>query len=129
MWIEADTKVNVDESISTIIENYELTTEAPVAYGGSGRFPPATRMVIASILNCSLSAVKGFCKKREIPISGLTMKFRGDYDEGVYKNMSCVISLPADFPEKYRDSVPRIFDACDVKKIIRNLPTIDLTVL
>lgn len=128
MRIEAETKVNDDESVTTVIENHALTTEAPIAAGGSGKYPPATRMAIASMLNCSLAAIKGFCKRREIPFAGLSMKFNGEFEEGVYTTMHCEVCLPVDFPEKYRTSIPRIFDACDVKKIMQNLPSIDFTI-
>ena len=128
MRIDAETMVNSDASVTTVIEGNQFTTEAPVAMGGTGKHPRATQMAVASMLNCSLSAIKGFCKFRGIPFEGLSMKFSGDYDEGIYKAMRCEIFLPVGFPEKYRDVIPKLFDSCDFKKIIRNLPAIEVCV-
>lgn len=126
MEMTATTKINSETSVATEIDGYVIATEPPVAAGGTGLYPPATRMVIAALLNCSFSQVKAFCKKREISTEGLELKFRGEMDDGIYTDMDFDLVLPEDFPEKYRESISRVFDSCAVKKIMKNLPDINV---
>lgn len=111
---------------ATEMDGFLMATEPPVAAGGSGQYPPATRMVIAALLNCTFSSLKAFCDKRDIPTDDLRMDFTGNYDEGVYKDMAFLVTLPKDFPEKYRDGLDRVFATCAVKKIMKNLPEIEV---
>jgi ribosomal protein S12 methylthiotransferase accessory factor len=128
MQIKAKTVINAESFVQTEIDGFQIITEAPVSAGGTGRYPPATRLVIASLLNCSFSDVKAFLLARGIPVDGLEMEFAGTFEEGIYKEMEFILTLPRDFPEKYLNAVEKAIDACTVKKIMKNLPDIKLNI-
>lgn len=128
MEMTAITKIVSQSTVATEIDGYTIATEPPVSAGGSGQFPPATRMVIASLLNCTFSGLKAFCVKRDIPVDELKMEFKGNVEDGIYTSMELAITLPAEFPEKYKASIGNIIDTCAVKKIIRNLPEPTFTI-
>lgn len=129
MEMTAVTRINSETSVATEIDGYVIATEPPVAAGGSGLYPPATRMVVAAMLNCSFSEMKAFCIKREIPLEGLELRFHGTVEGGVYTSMNYDVQLPEGFPDKYKESVGRVFDACSVKKIMMNLPEIQVGIV
>ncbi len=129
MEMTAVTRINSETSVATEIDGYVIATEPPASAGGSGLHPPATRMVVAAMLNCSFSELKAFCKKREIPLEGLELRFRGTVEDGVYTSMNYDVKLPEEFPDKYRESLGRVFDACAVKKIMKNLPEIEVGIV
>ncbi len=126
MEMTAITKVHGPTGTATEIDGYTLITEPPVAAGGSGEYPPATRMAVAAMLNCIFSGFTAFCKKREIPTEGLQMAFNGNIEDGVYDKMNLTLTLPSGFPDKYRDTLARVVETCTVKKIMQNLPEITL---
>lgn len=128
MEMIAMTKVHGPKSVVTEMDGYTLITEPPVAAGGSGQYPPATRMVVAALLNCIFSGFKSFCEKREIPTDSLMMEFHGDLEDGIYKAMELSLHLPQEFPEKYKDALGRVLETCAVKKIIKNIPNIYLNI-
>lgn len=127
MRMTAKTVINEDAFVQTDIDGFRVITEAPVSAGGSGKYPPATRLVVASLLNCSFSGVKSFLQARGIPTDGLEMSFTGELEDGVYKQMRFDLTLPKDFPGKYLNAVEKAVEACAVKKIMKNLPDIQLT--
>jgi ribosomal protein S12 methylthiotransferase accessory factor len=47
--------------------------------------------------------------------------------DGMVERISLEIQLPADFPEKYRDSVVRAAELCTVKKHLERPPAIEVT--
>lgn len=126
MEMKAKTLINAESFVETEIDGFKIITEAPVSAGGSGKYPPATRLVIAALLNCSLSDVKAFLLARGIPVDGLEMDFVGTIEEGVYTKMQFNLTLPKDFPDKYLNAVEKAISTCAVKKIMKNLPEIDL---
>lgn len=127
MEITAVTKICSQTAVETTIDGFSVITEPPVAAGGTGQYPPATRLAIAALLNCSFSAVRTFCEKREISTEGLQMDFSGSFEDGVYKEITFALSLPLEFPEKYRNSLGNVLDSCAVKNMVKNLPVIQLS--
>ncbi len=126
MEMTAKTKMSGASAVTTVIDGYTITTEPPVAAGGSGEFPPATRLVVAALLNCIFTGFKSFCQTRNIPIDELEMDFSGDMEEGVYQSMSLRLHLPKAFPEEYKGALQKVLETCAVKKIASHLPQIQL---
>lgn len=114
---------------TTEIETYKITSEPPVSGGGSGEYPPATRLVLAALMNCKISALGAFCTSREIDTEGLSISFSADFDKGKYSDLKLVVTLPASFPEKYESSVAATLATCTVERIIRNFPDVNLEVI
>lgn len=126
MEMTATTRIISATAVATEMDGFIMATEPPVQAGGSGKYPPATRLVVAALLNCSFSAVKAFCESRSLSTEGLEMTFTGQNEDGIYTNMTFSLKLPADYPEKFEGTLEKILATCAVKKIMKNLPDIEL---
>jgi ribosomal protein S12 methylthiotransferase accessory factor len=70
--------------------------------------PSPFALFLASIGTCAGYYVHEFCLKREIATEGVRIvEHTHSGADGMVERISLEIQLPADFPEKYRDSVVR----------------------
>lgn len=126
MKMQARTAINAESFVQTDIDGFQVITEASVSNGGSGTYPPATRLAIAALLNCSLTSVRYFLDAKGIPTDRLALEFSGNIEEGIYTNMRFDITLPPELPPQYLRAIEKILNTCSVKKIMKNLPEIEL---
>jgi putative redox protein len=90
--------------------------------------PTPFALFLASIGTCAGFYVQEFCHKRGIPMEGLRIVERTHSGaNGLIERIGLEIQLPADFPEKYRDSVMRAAELCTVKKHLERPPAIEVT--
>ena len=90
--------------------------------------PTPFALFLASIGTCAGFYVQEFCHKRGIPMEGLRIVERTHSGaDGMVERIGLEIQLPADFPEKYRDSVMRAAGLCTVKKHLERPPAIEVT--
>jgi putative redox protein len=101
-----------------------IKTDQPADNGGSNSAPSPFDLYLASIGTCAGVYVKSFCDKRKIPTDNIRLFQKTEFDEktGLPTNIVIDIKLPADFPEKYKESVICAADLCKVKKSIANPP-------
>ncbi len=126
MKMHARTAINAESLVQTDIDGYQVITEAAVSNGGSGKYPPATRLAVAALLNCSLSSVKYFLEAKDIPTDRLALEFAGNIEEGIYTDMRFDLTLPPELPPQYHRAIQKILNTCSVKKIMKNLPEIEV---
>jgi len=100
------------------------TDQPPVA---SAPTPFAT--FLASIGTCAGIYVLGFCQQRGLPTDGIRIVQRMHSDPFTHMigKIDLEIQVPADFPEKYRDSLVRSAELCAVKKHLENPPLFEVT--
>lgn len=128
MELYAVTRAGEGKTSITEMEGYKIITEPSPASGGSGQHPPATRLVIAALINCMFANVKAYVTAQGLPLDTLRMEFRGQEEaDGTYSAMALQITLPDGFPEGKRANLGRVIDKCTVKKIAKNLPEITFT--
>ena len=90
--------------------------------------PTPFALFLVSIGTCAGYYVQEFCKKRMIPTTGLRIIQRTHAGpNGLIERIGLEIELPADFPEKYRESVIRAAELCTVKKHLEKPPSIEVT--
>ena len=90
--------------------------------------PTPFALFLASIGTCAGFYVQEFCHKRGIPMEGLRIvEHTQSGANGMIERIGLEIQLPADFPEKYRDSVIRAAELCTVKKHLEHPPAIEVT--
>ena len=72
-----------------------------------------------------------FCNERNIDTTGLYLKMTWDWNEDTHRidHIKLDLTLPAEFPEKYKAAVLRTVDLCTVKKHIVNPPEIKIELL
>ena len=92
--------------------------------GGTNTAPAPFDLYLASIGTCAGIYVKSFCDNRKIPTDNIKIMQKIVYDKetGLPVDITIDIRLPADFPEKYRESVVNVAGLCKVKKSIANPP-------
>lgn len=110
--------------ISAHVKGHEIKTDQPLNNGGSDTAPSPFELYLASIGTCAGIYVKSFCDNREIPTDNIKIIQTTEYSKetGLPVNIIIDIKLPADFPEKYKDSVIHVAELCKVKKSIAHPP-------
>ena len=106
-----------------------VRTDQPVAGGGEGSAPEPFQHFLASLATCAGIYVLGFCQSRGIATEGieLTQGLEVDPTTGRLARVAIDITLPAGFPEKYRDAVVQAAAKCKVKRVLADPPEIVVT--
>ena len=83
---------------------------------------------LSSIGTCAGIYVLGFCQQRSLPTEGIRIVERVNSNPVTHMvdSISLEIQVPADFPDKYRDSLIRSAELCAVKKHLENPPRFDI---
>jgi len=118
------------KKVEALFDDFIVTTDQPVADGGSGSAPSPFDLFLASIGTCTGYYVLSFCQKNNIPIDKirLTASFAWNMQKHLVENVDIKIHLPADFPEKYKTAVVKAADVCTVKRHLQSPPKITISV-
>ncbi|MCL2724261.1 MAG: OsmC family protein [Polyangiaceae bacterium] len=110
---------------------YVVHTDQPVEAGGNGSAAGPFDLFLASLATCAGIFVLGFCQSRNLDTTGLGLRQHVEVDETTKlpKRITIEITLPRDFPEKYRTAVARAAEGCKVKKTITAAPSFDVVVV
>jgi len=105
-------------------KGHTIHTDQPVQAGGEGSAPSPFDYFLASIGTCSGIYVVDFCENRGIPLEGIRIvqRMERDPEKKMISLVSLDIEVPADFPDKYRESLIRVVDLCTVKKHMLDPP-------
>lgn len=100
------------------------TDQPPVASA-----PTPFAVFLSSIATCAGIYVLGFCRQRGIPADGIRILQRVNSNPFTHMvdKIDLEIQVPADFPDKYRDSLIRSAELCAVKKHLENSPAFYIT--
>lgn len=117
--------------IDTEVDGFRITTDQPVADGGTGTAPAPFDLFLASLGTCAGYYVLAFCRQRQLSTRGLSLKMQGDWNEArhLFESLQIIITLPSDFPEKYRKAVIRAAGKCTVKRHIETPPQFEITTI
>ncbi len=105
-----------------------ITTDQPVAAGGSDSAPTPFELFLTSIATCAGFYVLVFLKQRQLSTEGiyLTMSTERSPESRLVKNIKLDIHLPESFPDKYREAVVKAADQCTVKAHLQQPPSIEI---
>jgi ribosomal protein S12 methylthiotransferase accessory factor len=122
------------KQVNAEFNGHLVATDQPAAAGGTGSAPTPFDYFLASLGTCAGIFVLGFCQQREIATEGLGLTQRmifADDAEGRRKLAKVVldITLPAGFPEKYRNAIVKTAGLCSVKKALMNPPEFEINAL
>lgn len=111
------------------IQQTRIPTDQPVDEGGDGSAPEPFQLFLASIAACAGVYAIDFCQARNLSTEGMSLSMSGRFDEAQkrYTQFAVHLTLPPEFPEKYRKAVIRVMDLCFVKKHIVNPPEFEIT--
>ncbi|MFH0865323.1 MAG: OsmC family protein [Bacteroidota bacterium] len=106
------------------INGFTVSTDQPVLGGGDGSAPTPFDLFLASLATCAGIYVKGFCDQRGISSEGIRLFQDMEYDQAtsMINKVNIEIQVPADFPEKYRDTLITVAGKCKVKKHMQQPP-------
>jgi ribosomal protein S12 methylthiotransferase accessory factor len=108
----------------TTIRGHRLLTDQPLDNGGDDAAPTPYEFLLASVGTCVAVTLQGFAAKRALPVEGTTVKQSMRYDDaGLLQAVDLEVTLPPDYPEKYREAALRAAGECSVKKAIAASPT------
>jgi len=109
--------------------SHAIRTDQPLDSGGENSAPAPFELFMASIGTCAGIYVKSFCDNRKIPTDGMKIIQTSEFDKetGLPVNIKIEIRVPADFPEKYINSLINVAELCKVKKSIANPPKFEVT--
>ena len=107
---------------------HSIRTDQPADNGGTNSAPSPFDLYLASIGTCAGIYVKSFCDNRKIPTDKIKIIQKTEFSKetDLPVNITIDIQLPADFPEKYRDSAISVAELCKVKKSIANPPVFQI---
>lgn len=116
------------KKVSAVVAGQTITTDQPPEDGGSGSAPAPFSLFLASIATCAGYYALQFCLSRNISTEGMSCAAVFTYDEKERRYSTCriALTLPAGFPDKYRDAIVRAMDSCAVKKHILKPPTFEV---
>ena len=112
------------------IGGHVIATDQPVAAGGTGAAPTPFECFLASLATCAGIYVLSFCQERGIGTDGLSLAQRMEFSEETGKKrlskVAMEITLPAGFPEKYRNAIVKTAGLCTVKKVLLDPPEFEI---
>lgn len=106
------------------LEGHVVRTDQPVKAGGAGSAPSPFDLFLASLATCAGYYALAFCRERGIPTEGLgvTLETARDPQSRELTSIAIQVTLPPDFPERYRTAILRAVDQCAVKKAMLSPP-------
>ena len=106
-----------------------VQTDQSVKNGGEGSAPEPFDLFFVSMATCVGIYVLEFCTTRNLNTEGLEVHLLSTLnpEEKRYAEITLDITLPAEFPEKYRSAIWRSANLCTVKKHILNPPEFHIT--
>ncbi len=106
-----------------------VRTDQSIKNGGEGSGPEPFDLFFVSMATCVGIYVLEFCATRHLNTEGLAVHLLStlNAEEKRYSEISIDITLPAEFPEKYRSAIWRSANLCTVKKHILTPPKFNIT--
>jgi len=113
------------------IGEFDIASDQSVKSGGEASAPEPFQLFLASIATCAGGYALGFCQTRKIDATGLGLRMSCEWDAEAkrYATITLALTLPAEFPDKYKDAIVRAVDLCMVKKHIINPPEFSIQVV
>ncbi len=116
------------KGVNAKVRNHIVKTDQPVNAGGDDAAVTPFELFLASIATCAGIYVKGFCDQRGISAEGIKIHQSHTFDaKGMATNISLSIQVPADFPEKYVESLIAVASLCKVKQHLASPPVIEVS--
>ena len=108
---------------------FEIKTDQPASGGGEGASPTPFDLFLASLGTCAGIFALGFIQSRGLSAEGLkiTASFEQNPDTHLLGKAVLKITLPKDFPPKYKAAVIKAADQCYVKRTMDNPPKFEVT--
>lgn len=106
------------KKVDSSFKGHTVQTDQSKKLGGEGSAPSPTELFLASIATCAGYYAMAFCEKRKLNTDKLKVKvdFQANKKTYMIEKIAVHMSLPPNFPQKYKDALIRSVDLCHVKK-------------
>jgi len=110
-------------------KGFVIKTDQPAYAGGENSAPSPFDLFLASLGTCAGYFVAAFCQERRIPTEGVFLGVRIERNPKtrMVGKIGIEISLPPDFPGKYKAAVVKAADQCTVKNHLAQPPAFEIT--
>lgn len=109
---------------------HQIISDQSVSAGGDAAYPEPFDYFLASMPLCAAFYIRKFCEARDISTDGISLsQEHSSVGEDKYrKAFSINVSLPEDFPEKYKKALLAAANSCTVKKVIQAMPEFSIQI-
>jgi ribosomal protein S12 methylthiotransferase accessory factor len=117
--------------VDALVGGHVVRTDQPTESGGEGSAPGPFELFLASLATCAGYYALAFCRSRNLPTEGLTLRQHVEYSEETHlaRSVQITVTAPAGLPDKYRVAFQRAIEACKVKKTIGLAPAVEVSVV
>lgn len=117
------------KKVDAHLKGFTISTDQPVAGGGENSAPSPFDLFLASIATCAGIYAVSFCQSKGLNTEGLKLEMDGDRnpETGLIGNIKLNLTLPADFPEKYKPAIEKSMGLCTVKKHLADAPSFEIS--
>ena len=114
--------------VEALHQGFWIRTDQPVMQGGGGQAPSPFDLFLASLGTCAGYYALRFCQQRNLRTEGLALELAAERDAERKRvvRVKIEISLPPEFPEKYRSALLHAVDQCSVKKHLLHPPSFEI---
>ncbi len=118
------------EKVDAQFNGFTVSTDQPITEGGTGSAPAPFDLFLVALGTCSGYYVLRFCQRNTLPTKGMKLVLTDERnpDTHLIKMIHINITVPEDFPEKYRKALVRSAELCTVKRNLEEPPKFDITV-
>ncbi|MDD5208712.1 MAG: OsmC family protein [Elusimicrobiales bacterium] len=117
------------KKVTALWHGFEIKTDQPAGGGGEASAPTPFDLFLASLGTCAGIFALGFIQSRGLSAEGfkITVSFEQDPATHLLAKTAMKITLPKDFPPKYKDAVIKAAEQCLVKRTMDNPPKFEIT--
>ncbi|GAA6173665.1 hypothetical protein NBRC116592_33350 [Colwellia sp. KU-HH00111] len=111
---------------------HNITSDQAVAVGGNAEHPEPFTYFLASMALCAAFYMRKFCQQRDISTEGLSVAQLSENvceEDSYKKKITLEVTLPDNFPKKYRKAIVAAANTCTVKKVIQAMPEFEITLV
>jgi len=107
---------------------WTVETDQSEKSGGENTAPNPFDLFFASLACCAGVYAQDFCHARKINTEGLAINLATERDEErkLFTPICIEVTLPQDFPEKYRNAILKSINSCPVKRHVLGQPEFDV---
>ena len=118
-----------NKKVVSLYKGFSIETDQPQDEGGDGSAPEPFDLFLSAMGTCAGIYVIYFCEERNIDTTGMKMSLLFDRNEQTHliETVHIQISLPPEFPKKYRSAVEKTAGLCTVKRNILNPPRFEIS--
>lgn len=119
-----------NKKVDAHYKQFTIQTDQPISSNGDETAPEPFTHFIASIGTCTGIYILTFCQRNEIPTKDMKLKLLTNRNNQTHMidTIDIQITLPPDFPQKYKKAVIKSAEACTVKKHLEQPPKITISI-